>query len=200
MHIYKITNIKNKKIYIGQTIEPPLARWENHKYHLKTNTHHNVHLQRAWKKYGDDSFQFEIICEANSKEELNKLEENWIKQVSKNSYNIRPGGSKSHHTNETRRKVSISLKRYFKEHPEVRERIRESKVGLKATDETKQRMRDSHKRGSSHHNSVLTEKKVLSIREQYIPRKIGLLTLARKFGVDKRTVLNIIHRKTWSHI
>lgn len=62
--IYKITNIKNNKVYIGSSknIE---RRFYQHLLNLNNNNHINKHLQNAWNKYGEYGFKFEIIREVN---------------------------------------------------------------------------------------------------------------------------------------
>lgn len=78
--IYKITNKDNGKIYIGQSRNLH-ERILEHKRKLFINKHNNIHLQRAYNKYGVDSFSFEVIehCET---ETLTAREIFWI-----NSYN-----------------------------------------------------------------------------------------------------------------
>jgi group I intron endonuclease len=65
--IYRIINKKNGKCYYGSSknIE---KRWKRHKTGLKHKNHHNLKLQRAWDKYGEDSFDFEVVeeCELNN--------------------------------------------------------------------------------------------------------------------------------------
>ena len=58
--IYKITNIKNGKFYIGSS-ENIEGRWSGHISELKRGKHINKHLQYAWNKYGKESFIFEIL-------------------------------------------------------------------------------------------------------------------------------------------
>ena len=58
--IYKIVNTKNQKIYIGSSKNLD-KRWDEHRKNLLNNKHINIKLQRAWNKYGSDSFQFQII-------------------------------------------------------------------------------------------------------------------------------------------
>lgn len=85
--IYKITNLVNGKIYIGQTIEPK-RRWRDHK---NKNNKDNSIIGRAIKKYCIENFVFEIIDDAKSPEELNKLEEKYINELNSlkpNGYNI----------------------------------------------------------------------------------------------------------------
>ena len=58
--IYKITNIKNGKVYIGSSLNLK-TRIQKHFADLKNNKHHSVHLQRAYNKYGINSFKYEIL-------------------------------------------------------------------------------------------------------------------------------------------
>jgi group I intron endonuclease len=58
--IYKITNLKNKKVYIGQT-DRLNEREREHFYRLERNKHHNEHLQKSFNKYGKSMFNFEVI-------------------------------------------------------------------------------------------------------------------------------------------
>lgn len=64
--IYRIKNLINGKCYYGSSknIE---KRWSMHKIKLNNNTHINCILQRAWDKYGEDNFSFEIVeeCDIN---------------------------------------------------------------------------------------------------------------------------------------
>lgn len=62
--IYQILNKLNGNFYIGSAINLN-ARFGSHKYDLNTNQHHNTHLQRAWNKYGINTFEFKILeyCE-----------------------------------------------------------------------------------------------------------------------------------------
>lgn len=89
--IYKIKNIINNKIYVGQS-QNIVNRFNSHKRKLNKNIHPNIILQQAWKKYKEDSFVFEIIEEC-SLEELNEKEEYYIQKHKSNQksfgYNIR---------------------------------------------------------------------------------------------------------------
>ncbi|MGL5329774.1 MAG: GIY-YIG nuclease family protein, partial [Peptostreptococcaceae bacterium] len=62
--IYQIRNIDNGKVYIGSSKDVD-KRWKQHIYSLNNKSHHSIKLQRAWDKYGQESFSFEIIeqCE-----------------------------------------------------------------------------------------------------------------------------------------
>ena len=60
--IYKITNLKNNKIYIGSTIKFE-DRKSCHINQLRENKHHSAKLQASWNKYGGENFIFEILEE-----------------------------------------------------------------------------------------------------------------------------------------
>jgi group I intron endonuclease len=79
--IYKITNMINGKIYIGQTKQKPNHRWNNHKS-LSNNKkkHKNMAITSAIAKYGKENFTFEVIDHAFSYDELNNLEEKYIEK------------------------------------------------------------------------------------------------------------------------
>jgi group I intron endonuclease len=78
MWIYKITNIQNNKVYIGQTIRPITDRFNRH----INDALHNIidtHFARAIRKYGKENFKIEEIDSASSQEELNQKEQHWIR-------------------------------------------------------------------------------------------------------------------------
>ena len=64
--IYKIENIVNDKVYIGQSVNIE-SRWQQHINALENNSHVNKHLQSSWNKYGSESFVFVVLeeCEEN---------------------------------------------------------------------------------------------------------------------------------------
>ena len=59
--VYFIKNEVNNKLYIGSTKASFKSRFQEHKKLLKKGNHHSIKLQRAWNKYGKDSFSFNII-------------------------------------------------------------------------------------------------------------------------------------------
>lgn len=59
--IYQIINTENGKKYIGSTKNDPRIRKKRHFRELENENHHNIILQRAWNKYGEECFKFQII-------------------------------------------------------------------------------------------------------------------------------------------
>ena len=85
--IYKITNIKNSKIYIGQTSLTPEQRLIAHISNALDNNV-NTKLARAIRKYGKDSFITEQIDIALTQDIANKKEIHWIKKYNSTDRNI----------------------------------------------------------------------------------------------------------------
>lgn len=117
MYIYKITNLINNKIYIGQTIHSIEKRFNRHIIDSKNK---NTRIARAIKKYGADNFAITIIDTAYSQQELNEKEIFWIKFFNSTDisigYNITFGGDDTNtyrnrtekEMNDTKHKLSVS--------------------------------------------------------------------------------------------
>jgi group I intron endonuclease len=73
MGIYFIENKNNGKIYIGSSVNIK-QRISKHKSDLRKNKHHSCILQRAWNKYGEESFEFKLVEEVFEKNKLKKIE------------------------------------------------------------------------------------------------------------------------------
>ena len=78
MWIYKITNLINNKVYIGQTIRPIEDRFKRHISDAINNVL-DTHLARAIRKYGKENFIIEEIDTASTQEELTLKEQQWIR-------------------------------------------------------------------------------------------------------------------------
>lgn len=92
-YIYKITNLVNNKIYIGQTVNIS-KRWSQHQTSVKNNKPTQV-VHNAMIKYGTDNFKFEIVASCLDQDAANDTEEIIIKQENSQicGYNISNGGS-----------------------------------------------------------------------------------------------------------
>lgn len=111
--IYKITNTKNNKVYIGQTVRSFRDRYNNN---LEKYTH-NEHLQRSIEKYGIEAFEIdEEFAVADTLEELNKLETKHIIEFKsydpKFGYNKDFGGNSKEKTDETKEKMKLAQEQY----------------------------------------------------------------------------------------
>lgn len=113
--IYKITNIKNNKSYIGSAVF--LNKRKNHHFSsLNLNKHHSPYLQRTYNKYGKEIFKFEVLATC-PKEYLIKLEQ-WFIDNLKPEYNTcKVAGSQLgyKHKKETIQKMKESSNKITKE-------------------------------------------------------------------------------------
>jgi group I intron endonuclease len=93
MVIYKIHCLINDKLYIGWCANFHIRK-RTHLQHLTRNNHHSIKLQRAWNKYGAENFNFEIIENNISHDDILNTEVEYIKRFNsyKGGYNCTPGG------------------------------------------------------------------------------------------------------------
>lgn len=95
--IYKIENLINGKVYIGQSINV-YTRWTNHKNDSKNPNSkcYNRPFYKDLRKYGIKNFDWSIL-ECCKPEELNEREIYWVKYYDSNNlekgYNLTPGGN-----------------------------------------------------------------------------------------------------------
>lgn len=193
--VYKHTNKSNGKVYIGITSDVPENRWANgNKYK------NNEHFTSAINKYGWDGFAHEVLCTGLSKEEAIEEEICLIcayrSADREYGYNISLGGvgaaSISEETREkmrrsatgeknanygkskseeTKKLLSESNKRYWAEHPKP--------TGWKHTSESRAKMSEALKgRVPARLGAKLTEEHKRAISE-----KVSKAVLCIELGV-----------------
>jgi group I intron endonuclease len=137
--IYKITNSVNGKIYVGSAVDLR-KRWGNHKSNLNVGINKSKHLQAAWNKYGQDSFEFSVIEYVEDKTKLIEREQYYIDTLSP-EYNILTVAGSSlgyRHTEEYKAKAA------------EQSRGNRNLLGFVFSEESKAKMSNSAKGNSSH--------------------------------------------------
>lgn len=123
--VYKITNNINLKVYIGQSINI-INRWKDHVHALNRGDSRCTLLQRAWNKYKEENFSFEIL-ELCTEDKLDEVEIKYIEMYDalnpEKGYNIEPGGNKNKHLSE-----------------ETKQKLRESHLGKTMSEESRRKM------------------------------------------------------------
>jgi group I intron endonuclease len=167
--VYKITNIINGKMYVGQTTKTLKQRWAAHVYDSvgDRKKQHNSYLHSAIEKHGKNNFIIEVLVECPDKKSMDEAEKLHIEKLSTvrpKGYNISLGGTACMHgrrmSAEAKQRISESLKRAYasgKRKPngpihddESKKKISISLLGNKRSvgrvhsPETKEKMRLSH--------------------------------------------------------
>lgn len=148
MVIYKITNLLNGKIYVGQDSK-------NNSNYFGSGTL----IRKAIKKYGKENFKKEILEKCSCVEELNEKEVYWIDKLKSKSkhigYNITCGGSPTP-DEEYRRKVGFVHKGKIVSEA-TRKLQSEAHLGCEMTDEAKAKLSEinsgvNHPQYGTHHS------------------------------------------------
>ena len=102
--IYKIENLINHKVYIGQSRHIS-ERWRAHRTKYQID---DTHLYRSMRKYGIENFSFTVIEEC-SIEDLDNREKYWIAYYNSTDenkgYNRTDGGQNSVHCSLTKKQI-----------------------------------------------------------------------------------------------
>lgn len=152
----------NGKIYIGSSALSISRRWTNHLSELRRGIHGNSRLQRAFNKYGEDSFHFSIVEIVERQDDCIPAEQKYIDKLQPelNLYpfarsalgtkrseetKIKTGNASRgrRHSDDTKKKISASLM----SRPVSRETIekrRASLMGHVVSDETREKLRLFH--------------------------------------------------------
>ena len=134
MLVYKITNLVNNKVYIGQTTKTLQSRKLRHIQDANNNV--DTYFARAILKYGANSFKWQVICICPNMDSLNKTEQYYIAYYNSMDntvgYNLQSGGKYCIMSDRTKEKLS-RIRRgknhpmYGKKHSlEARKKIKEA--------------------------------------------------------------------------
>ncbi|SRR5216683_7072770 len=187
--IYKITCTANKKVYIGSAVD--LRRRKNEHFRaLRQNRHHSLHLQRAWNKYGEAAFVFEVL-EYVLPMSLTAREQFWLNK-------LKPFGRRGFNiAHEAGSQLGM------KHTPETCEKVRQAHLGnkhclgRKLSEETRRKIAQAHEGRPGH---PITEKCRQGLNEGIRARALArthcpkghpyegenLLIVAKKDGRTKR--------------
>ena len=118
MIVYRVTNKINGKQYIGYTTKTLEERKKLHLSKAKSpsNKHYFYLFKQAIRKYGIDNFDWEVLENCSSIEECCNREIYYISEyntISPNGYNLTEGGNGGIQSEETKLKISKSLKTYW---------------------------------------------------------------------------------------
>ena len=182
--IYAIVNNVTNDMYVGSAVAVN-RRWNAHRNLLVKQCHYNTRLQRAYTKYGPNSFDWEIIQFVNDKTQLIAREQFWMNFFAP-QYNGRPIANSPLGTKasaETRAKMSASAKkRGFSE--EHKQNISKAKKGIcTISEEQKKRL------------SVLNTGKVYSAE---VRAKVSVTSTGRYHTNEAKQKISVANKARWA--
>ena len=132
--IYKITNLTNGKIYVGQSVSHilnhkryrPYGREGRFRCHISeafsTKKNQSHYLNNAIRKYGIESFTVDLLeyCEILNADERETYYIKELNSLYPNGYNLKNGGTTFTHCDESKKRVSAGVVRYFKDKKQER--------------------------------------------------------------------------------
>ena len=179
--IYKITN-PNGKIYVGCTID-----WKRRfSEYRRLSMVGQRKLYNSLKKYGYENHIFEIIeeCDENMLHEREIYYINYYNCITE-GLNIRLGNRNGRLTEETKQKISESLKG----RPVTWET--HGSKGYKYTEEQKQKMRKP-RTNKWEREKLVSEPVVKEIREKFSTGNYSKSDLSREYNLSWGTIKNIV--------
>lgn len=220
--IYKYTNKKNGKIYIGRSTNIIRRKWEH--YH---NPSPYSFFDQTLIKIGENCFDFEIIEEC-SVEELREKEKYWIKFYNccvldnkQGGYNLTHGGEEYRSEENPWAKLSmvqvneiieklintkISIQNLAKEynvHYNTISDINRCKTWAWAHDyqgNIREESQGSLYRGDLNGTAVITEEVAKKIIEDIKFSNLSLAAIGRKYKVKDSLIYDINRCRTWKHL
>lgn len=220
--IYKYTNKKNGKIYIGRSTNIIRRKWEH--YH---NPSPYSFFDQTLIKIGENCFDFEIIEECSA-EELRDKEKYWIKFYNccvldnrQGGYNLTRGGEEYRSEENPWAKLSmvqvneiieklintkISIQNLAKEynvHYNTISDINRCKTWAWAHDyqgNIREESQGSLYRGDLNGTAVITEEIAKKIIEDIKFSSLSLAAIGRKYKVKDSLIYDINRCRTWKHL
>jgi group I intron endonuclease len=119
MIVYRATNKINGKCYIGYTTKSIDERIKEHIYRSKSKNDKSYFylFKKSLRKYGIDSFKWDVLENCESKQDCCLKEIYYIKKyntISPNGYNLTEGGNGGVQSEQTKLKISNTVKEYWK--------------------------------------------------------------------------------------
>jgi group I intron endonuclease len=145
MIVYSITNTKNGKRYVGQTIQTLAGRLNLHRKAAKRGV--KTAIAAAIRKYGWHAFTAETLAICCTREGMDASEVYWIEQcnaLAPNGYNLRTGGGEGYKLTEAFRATLRKPRGPFHSEAFKRERSQQFK-GKPRSPETVAKIRATHR-------------------------------------------------------
>jgi len=123
MIVYLAQNKINGKQYVGYTTKTLEERKQQHIYSSNSisSGHYFYLFKQAIRKYNADNFEWTILARCKTKQECCNLEKQYIVElntISPKGYNLTEGGNGGIPSEDTKAKISTSVKKYWEDKKE----------------------------------------------------------------------------------
>jgi group I intron endonuclease len=195
----------NGKRYVGQTIRSVEQRMVQHFYDAKRRP--LFLIDRAIRKYGEDNVKIECSFPVDGEQSyIDAVEDQAIMALNTlvpNGYNIRRGGSRGAHSEETKAKLSVAKMGHLgywigKHHSkETKAKIAAANRGKCLSQETKAKILAARK-GYFHSEEVRA--KMRRPRSEETKAKISAALKGHCHSEEAKTKMSLSRKKWWSQI
>ena len=161
--IYKITNLKNGKSYVGQSTDIE----KRFRQHLSKNaTGHSEKFAEDLKRYGKTAFSLQVLEECE-KDRLLELERIYINKIKPEYNEVRFGEKRD---SVFRMKVSNGVKKWWEQlDDETKKKVKSNltgpKIGHNVSDETKEKLRQANLGKKQSKETI--EKRKISLKTRF---------------------------------
>lgn len=214
--IYSICCLNTGKLYVGSSVNIS-KRVKQHSSELARGIHKNIYLQRAWNKYGGNSFRFNLIDLVNSAPDLEDKESFWIKYFdstnNKKGYNllnapanIATYGSKNGQSKLFADDVEKIIELIYKGYTN---RKIAATIGVAITSETISDIRRRHTWAHirpdiesfpiSPSNHAFTAAEVSKVKKK-LNRGISIDDIVRQYKVTRNWVWLVVNERIWADV
>lgn len=181
--IYIIICMTSLKMYIGSSYNLA-GRFSEHRGELRRGAHPNLHLQRAWTKYGEQAFVFGVLEYCLTEDLVSKEQE----YLDKYKPYEKSAGFNLSHSSEGTRGVQIT--------DEHKENLRQLRLGQTLSNEVKQKIRDSWKENHNVWQEQSIDRRGVSFTimapDGTIHEVKGLKRFAKQHGLDRSQLSRVL--------
>ena len=194
--VYLIRCAVNGKVYVGSAASSIENRWRQHRHDLRQGKHKNLPLQNAWRKYGEQAFEWSVL--ENCPNELAENREQWYVDTYINAgmalYNIRTkvvGSNLGHKFGKRDKPMSA----------ETRAKISTAQKGRKHTPEQIAKHNDAI-RGREHtpeHRAKVSKPFTVVSPNGDVISGANLAQFCREHGLNNGNMSAVLRGKKYSH-
>lgn len=195
--IYAIRHLQSGKLYVGSANDLE-RRFIEHRTTLDAKKHPNRHLQRAWNKYGNDAFTFEVLEYVEDARRLVEREQHWLDRTE--SYK-RPRGYNLAHRAQSMlgyKHSTAARRRMSKAHIGYDMPIDQRKKISRALKGNKEHSKQARRKLSEAH-AVLSKGDVYAVLDKYYYEEMSQTAVSQEYPISLTVIASVVKGKKYIH-